>query len=86
MKTPSLLSLYPTVFPAVDVSDYQIRPVLWKKLRLCCVHLDLKDERFGKEIRMRYDTIQELIVTCCNGDGDIFNSTDLLKDCFRMFS
>ena len=35
---------------------------------------------------MRYDTIQELINTCCNGDGDLFNNAGTIDDCFRMIA
>lgn len=53
---------------------------------MCCSHLDLSDERYNREIRMRYDTIQEFISTCCDGNGDLFNSPGTLDDCFRMIS
>lgn len=68
----------------IEVPDYQIRPLLWRKIRQCCVHIDLEDERFGREIRIRYNTIQELINTC-EEDGDIFNFHGVLEDCLRLF-
>ena len=68
------------------VPDYQVRPLLWRKLRICCVRLNLEDEHFSNEIRIRYDTIQELINICEIGDGDLFSGLGTLEDCFRMLS
>ena len=68
------------------VPDYQIRPLLWRKLRICCTRLDLEDETKKNEIRIRYDTIQELINIVEIGDGDLFCGLGTLEDCFRMFS
>lgn len=65
---------------------YQVKPLIWRKIRICCTHLDLTDEHYNNEIRMRYDTIQELITTCCNGDGDLFNNAGTIDDCFRMIA
>ncbi|KNB41882.1 serine/threonine protein phosphatase [Blastocystis sp. subtype 4] len=71
-------------FVCIKVPDYQIRPLLWRKIRQCCVRINLEDERFGREIRIRYNTIQELINTC-EEDGDIFNCNGILEDCLRLF-
>lgn len=68
------------------VPDYQIRPLLWRKLRICCTRLDLEDKTKKNEIRIRYDTIQELINIVEIGDGDLFCGLGTLEDCFRMFS
>ena len=66
------------------VPDYQVRALLWRKIRICCTQFDLKDERYNREIRIRYDTIQELIAICGSSDGDIFNFSEALEDCLRM--
>lgn len=66
------------------VPDYQVRALLWRRIRICCTQFDLKDERYNREIRIRYETIQELISVCAAGDGDIFNFSDSLEDCLRM--
>lgn len=76
MHLPSLAS----------VPEYQAKPLIWRKIRICCTQLDLQNELLNNEIRMRYDTIQELIDTCNSGDGDFFNSPGTLDDCFRMLA
>lgn len=70
----------------IVVPEYQAKPLIWRKIRICCTHLDLNNEKFNKEIRIRYDTIQELILTCEAGDGDLFNSPGTLDDCLRMIA
>lgn len=35
------------------VPDYQVRALLWRKIRICCTQFNLKDERYNREIRIR---------------------------------
>lgn len=67
----------------LDVPDYQVRSLLWKKIRICCTQLDMEDHRFEREVNVRFDTIRELMALC-ESDGDLLSSHGTLEDCLRL--